>query len=159
MTTPDRSEAAPYYFMYIDLVQGDALDAMRAQTRAVLADLRAIAPEQSRARYAPRKWSIREVLGHLNDTEPGSFRHGVNRCRPFAETTVWSAPPHSRKTRRRRTTSASVKGPPPAGIREKHGGGPTPAGLGDDEPSTRFSGARNPVVGANGLHRHARFMK
>jgi hypothetical protein len=66
---PDRSEAAPYYFTYINLVEGDVLDALRAQSIDTLAELREITEEQSLERYAPGKWSIREVLGHLNDTE------------------------------------------------------------------------------------------
>jgi hypothetical protein len=36
---------------------------------------------------------------------------------------------------------------------EKHGGGPTPAFFPGVKPSMRFSGLRNPVFGANGLHR------
>jgi hypothetical protein len=69
MTRPDRNEAAPYYFTYIDLVSGDVLDAMTAQTDEILAALQAVTEDQSLARYAPEKWSIREVLGHVSDTE------------------------------------------------------------------------------------------
>jgi hypothetical protein len=68
-TTPDRTEAAAYYFTYIDLVRGDVLEAMQAQAAAGLAELKGISEEQSLGRYAPDKWSIREVVGHLNDTE------------------------------------------------------------------------------------------
>ena len=69
IAAPDRSEAAAYYFTYIDLVEGDVLDAMRSQSIDMLAELQAISEEQSLTRYAPDKWSIRELLGHLNDTE------------------------------------------------------------------------------------------
>jgi hypothetical protein len=69
MTRPDRSEAAPYYFTYIDLVSGDVLDAMTTQAGEMRGELRAIGEERSLTRYAAGKWSIREVLGHLNDTE------------------------------------------------------------------------------------------
>jgi len=69
MTTLDRSEAAPYYFTYIDLVSGDVLGAMKAQASDLRSELEAITDEQSLTRYAPGKWSLREVLGHLNDTE------------------------------------------------------------------------------------------
>jgi len=69
MNRPERSEAAPYYFSYIDLVTGDVLKAMTKQADETLALLHGIAEEQSLGRYAPGKWSIREVLGHLNDTE------------------------------------------------------------------------------------------
>ena len=66
---PDRSEAAEYYFKYIDLVRGDVLDAMSGQATAVLRELQSMTEAQSASRYASDKWSIREVLGHLNDTE------------------------------------------------------------------------------------------
>ena len=69
MTALDRSEAAPYYFTYIDLVPGDVLAAMQAQATDLLSELETITDEQSLTRYAPGKWSLREVLGHLNDTE------------------------------------------------------------------------------------------
>jgi hypothetical protein len=69
-TRPDRTEAAEYYFTYIDQVgEGDirtVLDTQLAETLALLQD---ISEEHSLVRYAPGKWSIREVVGHLNDTE------------------------------------------------------------------------------------------
>jgi hypothetical protein len=67
---PDRTEAAEYYFRYIDLVPaGDICDQLVAQGEETLALLRGIDAERSLSRYAPDKWSIREVLSHLNDTE------------------------------------------------------------------------------------------
>ena len=67
---PDRTEAAEYYFRYIDLVPpGDICDQLVAQGRETLALLHAIDAERSLSRYAPDKWSIREVVNHLNDTE------------------------------------------------------------------------------------------
>lgn len=67
---PDRAEAAPYYFTYIDQVpDGDIIELLDAQARATTALLRKIPDEQSLHRYAPGKWSIREVVGHVNDTE------------------------------------------------------------------------------------------
>src|SRR5919109_1066842 len=67
---PDRNEAAPYYFTYIDQVgDGDICDLIDAQGIDTIAFLRGISEEQSRYRYAADKWSIREVVGHLNDTE------------------------------------------------------------------------------------------
>ena len=66
----DRTEAADYYFTYIDQVgAGEICGLLEAQLPEMLALLREISEEQSLFRYAPDKWSIREVLGHLNDTE------------------------------------------------------------------------------------------
>lgn len=67
---PDRTEAAEYYFTYIDQVSaGDICQILAAQSAETLALLRGISEERSLHRYAPEKWSIRQVLSHVNDTE------------------------------------------------------------------------------------------
>jgi len=67
---PDHSEAGEYYFTYIDRIQDDDICAvLEAQHTSTLAALRAVTDAASKHRYAPEKWSLREVLGHLNDTE------------------------------------------------------------------------------------------
>ena len=67
---PDRTEAAEYYFTYINVVpRGDILAILDAQLPGTLSLLRTIDDERSLHRYAPGKWSIREVVSHLNDTE------------------------------------------------------------------------------------------
>ena len=68
---PDRSEAADYYFTYIERVPADA-DVRRLleeQLPATVKLLETISDEQSLHRYAEGKWSIREVVSHINDTE------------------------------------------------------------------------------------------
>ena len=67
---PGADEAAPYYFTYIDRVPGDDVVAVLAeQLEQAPGFWGAIGEERSRHRYAPGKWSIRETLGHVNDTE------------------------------------------------------------------------------------------
>lgn len=67
---PDRTEAAEYYFTYIDKVQtDDILPYLDAQTGQILGFLSAIAEGQSLHRYEPAKWSFREALNHIGDTE------------------------------------------------------------------------------------------
>jgi hypothetical protein len=67
---PETSEAAPYYFRYIDLVrEDDVLARLEAQLDETMAFLGGISEEKSLHRYAPDKWSIRQVLGHVNDAE------------------------------------------------------------------------------------------
>jgi DinB family protein len=67
---PEKSEAAPYYFRYIDLVrEDDVLARLEAQLDETMAFLGGISEEKSLHRYAPGKWSIRQVLGHVNDAE------------------------------------------------------------------------------------------
>jgi len=69
-TVPDHSEAADYYFTYIDLVpKGDIREILRAQLPEVVQQLNGISEEKSLYRYAPGKWSIREVVSHVNDGE------------------------------------------------------------------------------------------
>jgi DinB superfamily len=69
-TRPDRSETADYYFTYIDQVgAGDICDILDAQAPETLALLRKIDEQGSTYRYAPDKWSIRDVIGHVNDAE------------------------------------------------------------------------------------------
>jgi len=68
--TPERNEAAPYYFKYIDrITAGDILEVLETQMDEALAFLRNISEEKSLFRYAPEKWSLREVLNHINDVE------------------------------------------------------------------------------------------
>jgi hypothetical protein len=70
MERPDRTEAAEYYFTYIDQVpDGDICEILRAQSAGALNLFELISEDQSLQRYAPGKWSIREVLSHLNDAE------------------------------------------------------------------------------------------
>jgi hypothetical protein len=67
---PAAADAAPYYFTYIDLVPGDdCLTVMTAQLDEALAFFDSISEEKSLHRYAPEKWSIRQVLNHVTDTE------------------------------------------------------------------------------------------
>jgi len=67
---PGRDEAAGYYFKYIDLVASDDIGGFLAAQRGATLDLLGgISSAQSLQRYAPDKWSIREVVAHVNDTE------------------------------------------------------------------------------------------
>jgi DinB superfamily len=67
---PETTEAAPYYFTYINQVSGeDAVSAIENQLEESLAFFSAISEQKSLHRYAPDKWSIRQVLNHVNDAE------------------------------------------------------------------------------------------
>lgn len=67
---PETDEYAPYYGKYIALVpDGDIAATLAAQLEDTLALLRSISEAQGSYAYAPGKWSIRELLGHLIDTE------------------------------------------------------------------------------------------
>ena len=67
---PEADEYAPYYGRYISLVgEPDVLAALRKQTSETCALLKGLSEEKSEYRYAPEKWSVKEVLGHITDTE------------------------------------------------------------------------------------------
>lgn len=67
---PQNSEAAPYYFTYINQVTGDDLVVtIERQLEEVMTLCSGISEEKSRHRYGPDKWSIRQVLNHVSDTE------------------------------------------------------------------------------------------
>ena len=70
MTRPQSTEAADYYFKYIDLITSDDIvAAIKDQLGPTLQLLEGISEEQSLHAYAPGKWTIRELLNHVNDGE------------------------------------------------------------------------------------------
>jgi uncharacterized damage-inducible protein DinB len=70
MGIPQRDEAAPYYFKYIDRISSDDIvSTLGSQLDETLGFLHGISEEKSLHRYAPDKWSIRQVLNHVNDAE------------------------------------------------------------------------------------------
>jgi uncharacterized damage-inducible protein DinB len=67
---PQQGDYALHYEKYIALVpSGDFLETLRDQRRDLEALLSKLSDEQAEFRYAPGKWSIKEVLGHIIDTE------------------------------------------------------------------------------------------
>ena len=67
---PEPGEAAPFYPGYIALVPGsDVLAALEGQRRQMLLLLSGRSDADGDFRYAPGKWSLKEVLGHINDGE------------------------------------------------------------------------------------------
>ncbi|MEA2166150.1 MAG: hypothetical protein QOK37_4277 [Thermoanaerobaculia bacterium] len=67
---PQANEFATYYQRYIDLAPDDdivgALDAQARETAKLLAGL---SDEQAAYRYAPDKWSVKQIVGHMIDGE------------------------------------------------------------------------------------------
>lgn len=68
---PDPTEYAPYYETYVRLVQeeGDLGELLARQLDETLAIYRSVSEERSAFRYAPGKWSVKQVLGHVIDAE------------------------------------------------------------------------------------------
>jgi DinB family protein len=67
---PSANEYAPYYHAYVSLITTDdilgALESQRLQTSQLLA---ARSEREGNFRYAPGKWSVKEVVGHIADAE------------------------------------------------------------------------------------------
>jgi len=67
---PQAGEYAPYYERYISLIQeNDILATLDRQRRETVLLLSGLSEEQGDFRYAPEKWSAKQVLGHVCDTE------------------------------------------------------------------------------------------
>ena len=70
VTRPQPDEYAPYYETYVSLIPGDdivgTLEAQRVQMAQLLA---ARSEREGNFRYAPDKWSVKEVIGHICDAE------------------------------------------------------------------------------------------
>ena len=67
---PQPGEYQQYYERYISLVQGeDILSTLDEQRRKTVMFLSGRSEADGDFRYAPEKWSAKEVLGHLNDAE------------------------------------------------------------------------------------------
>jgi uncharacterized damage-inducible protein DinB len=66
----DGGEFLPYYARYVALVEpGDVVTSLETQLADTVAVLDEFGEERAGHRYAPGKWSVREVVGHLVDAE------------------------------------------------------------------------------------------
>lgn len=69
-TRPQSGEYASYYEKYVSLIPGDdvigVLEAQRLQSAQLLG---ARGEREGNFRYAPDKWSVKEVIGHIADSE------------------------------------------------------------------------------------------
>ncbi|MEN8007999.1 MAG: DinB family protein [Candidatus Krumholzibacteriota bacterium] len=80
---PRADEYHPYYQTYLDLVPADITDVLqhlKKQGLEMLTLMRTLDDARAEYRYQPDKWSIKEIIGHLIDTE-----------RLFAFRTLWLA--------------------------------------------------------------------
>lgn len=69
-TKPAKSEFLPYYERYIALVpDGDVISTLATQITDTQSLLRALPASVATYRYAPDKWSVSEVVGHMIDSE------------------------------------------------------------------------------------------
>lgn len=70
MRRPAKEEYAPFYATYVERVpEGDVVETLSSGIPAVRALLEPVTPALETYRYAPEKWTIREVVGHVVDSE------------------------------------------------------------------------------------------
>jgi len=70
MQRPLPDEHNPYFANYIDLVEeGDFFELLKKNTEETIAFFGSLPPEKHDYRYAEGKWSLKEMLLHITDTE------------------------------------------------------------------------------------------
>lgn len=90
LTRPAPTEYAAHYATYIQHVpEGDIVDTLEHQLGDTLALLAGLSAEQAAHRYAPGKWSIKQVVGHISDAE----RVFAYRAMRFARNDTTPLPP------------------------------------------------------------------
>ena len=97
-TRPTKDEYAPYFQQYLDQVPDGVTDIMshlKRQGLIWLTLLRRLDDAQAEYRYEPDKWSVKEMVGHLIDTERVfAFRslwiaRGAPQDQPGMDENVW----------------------------------------------------------------------
>lgn len=70
LARPNEDEYAPYFQRYIARVpDGNLIEILNTQSAATHTMLSSLSDSDARFRYGPDKWSIKEVVGHVTDTE------------------------------------------------------------------------------------------
>ncbi len=70
MKKPDKEEYNPYFDRYISLVpEGDYIKLLRDNSNEIINFFERIPKEKHNYRYAEGKWSIKDILMHITDTE------------------------------------------------------------------------------------------
>lgn len=94
---PAPDEYAPYYGSYVSQVpDGDVIATLAGQIEETFALLRPLSDEQARFRYAPDKWSVKEIVTHLTDAERVfmyralSFGRGATDSLPSFDENAWA---------------------------------------------------------------------
>jgi hypothetical protein len=71
LTLPTPEEYAPYYGAYVQpaAARGDVLAALPKQIDELNAALGTLTDKQALFKFGPAEWSIKELVGHINDVE------------------------------------------------------------------------------------------
>ncbi|HEX8685076.1 MAG TPA: DinB family protein, partial [Pyrinomonadaceae bacterium] len=95
---PGANEYAPYYEKYVSLVpDADLVGTLERQGAETVALLRSLGEERGARRYAPGKWSVKQLVGHVCDGErifsyrALAFARGDSQALPGMEQDEWMA--------------------------------------------------------------------
>lgn len=70
LARPKSDEYVEYYGLYVKRVDGDdAIGTMATNLDSTLTLLGSVDEERANHRYAPGKWSVKQVVGHMTDVE------------------------------------------------------------------------------------------
>ncbi len=69
MNRPGTDEFAPYYQKYIDTVDDDVIDELETQATSFRDFILSLPDDKADFAYAEGKWTVKELLGHIIDTE------------------------------------------------------------------------------------------
>ena len=70
MKHPQKDEYAAYYHTYVDKVpNGDIIKILKRQSDQIKKLLKNVSKKRALFRYSSGKWSVREIIGHMIDTE------------------------------------------------------------------------------------------
>lgn len=70
ITKPTKADTPIYYHYYIDLIeQNDLMEALLTSRASALEFIKSIPPEKENFAYNEGKWSVKEVIRHIIDTE------------------------------------------------------------------------------------------
>lgn len=71
--TIPKEEYPLFFTPYLEIVEEDILEELEGQLASYVEFVRSIPKENHLHRYAPNKWTIKEVIGHNTDTERVKF--------------------------------------------------------------------------------------
>lgn len=99
MNRPQASEYPAWAETYIKLVDGDVINILEQQSRDFSDFIESLSPIADHA-YAPGKWTVKELIGHIIDTERilvyriTSFARGEKQSLPGFEEDEYVANAH-----------------------------------------------------------------
>jgi hypothetical protein len=97
ISKPDLSEHAPHFSKYIDMIgEENVITFLAEQKNDLIKLIKSISEEKGNYKYAPEKWTIKEVIGHIIDSDRVYgfralyFARGGTSALPGYDQDVWA---------------------------------------------------------------------